>query len=197
MPNWCFTKITINHWDQRGLERLDALLDEWTSKDYKENGFGLEWLGNIVGNSGIGTITEEGKATYSCRGRMTYKDLADNQLLIDTETAWSPMLKMWIALVERYLPDAEIIYTADECGCGLYCTNDPTLENCYIIDSWDIDEVESDWEASEKTVIKTLQKLLNSKKRKIDALLKEFEDSEYSDGMSINKWDFEPITVWE
>lgn len=197
MPNWCFTKITINHWNYNELERFDKLLDEWMSKNYMDNGFGLEWLGNIVGNSGIGTITEDGKATYKCRGSLTYKELNDNYLLIETETAWCPMLKMWIALVEKYLPDADIIYSAEECGCGLYSTNDLNIADCYIIDSWDIDEVESDWEVSEQTLRETLQKLLNSKKRKIENLLKEFEDSEYSDGMSINKWDFDSIDEWD
>ena len=152
MPNWCWTRITINHESEKEIEKLNKLIDEWTSKDYMDNGFGHEWLGNIVLGSGVGTVDTNAETDLWCRGSITYREVNGNQLLIDTETAWSPILKMWVKLLEKYLPDAELIYTAEECGCGLYSTNDPSMKDCYYIDCWDIPDIESDYEASEDTV---------------------------------------------
>lgn len=197
MPNWCYTKITINHDDELRLKELENLIEKWTSHNYKENGFGLNWLGNIVGNSGIGTVDKNPETDLRCRGSLIYMENMGDQLVIDTETAWSPMLKMWTKLLEKYLPDAELIYEAEECGCGLHSTNNPCMKDCYIIDSWDIDDIETDWEASEETVIKTLQKLLNTDETDIDKLIDMFEESEHSDNMSIHKWDFDEIDIWD
>ena len=57
--------------NEEKLEKFYHLLEEWTSKNYKENGFGLNWLGNIVGNSGIGTIDAGKESDLRCRGRLT------------------------------------------------------------------------------------------------------------------------------
>ena len=43
MPNWCTTKLIINHSDKNELKVFDKLLDQWTSRDYMENGFGHNW----------------------------------------------------------------------------------------------------------------------------------------------------------
>lgn len=198
MPNWCLTRITINNENQTELEKFDELLNKWTSKNYKENGFGHNWLGNIVGNSGIGTVDENKDTDLRCRGTITYSEVVDDgQLMIDTETAWCPMLKMWAKLLEKYLPNAELIYEAEECGNGLYSTNDPCMKDCYIIDCWDIASIDSDWEASEETVRKTLQELLGTKETNVDKLLELLSDSEYDDKISIHKWDFDEIDNWD
>ena len=197
MANWCFTKITINHEDESKLKELERLINEWTSKNYKENGFGLNWLGNIVGNSSIGTVDENPETDLRCRGSLQYMECIDNQLIIDTETAWSPMLKMWQKLLDKYLPDAELIYTAEECGAGLYSTNDPCMQGCYYVDNWNIKDVDSDMEASETYVVEILQKLLETDESDVEKLIGMFEDSEHSDNMSIHKWDFDEIDVWD
>lgn len=197
MPNWCLNRITINHENESKLEKLSKLIDEWTSKDYMENGFGHNWLGNIVLGSGVGTVDTNEETDLRCRGTITYSELYENQLIIDTETAWSPMLQMWVKVLDKYLPDAELIYSAEECGCGLYSTNDPCMKDCYIIDSWDIDDIDSDWAASEETVRITLQELLDTTETDIEKLLQMFEDSEHSDNMSIHKWDFDNVEVWD
>lgn len=197
MPNWCLTRITINHESEEKLKELEKLINEWTSKDYMKNGFGLEWLGNIVGNSGVGTVDENQETDLRCRGRLTYMEYFDGQLTIDTVTAWSPMLKMWKKVLDKYLPDAELIYLAEEGGNGLYSTNDPCMKDCYIIDSWEIEEIDSDWEATEDQVKKVLQKLLETDETDVEKLIDMFEDSEHSDNMSIHKWDFDEIDIWD
>lgn len=198
MPNWCTTRITINNDNQEELSKFNKLLDKWMETNYMENDFGLDWLGNIVGNSGIGTVDTGKETDLSCRGYITDKDLYENQLTINTETAWQPMLKMWDKLLEKYLPEAELIYEAEECGCELYCTNDPVMRNKYYIDCWGINDIclNSDCEAIERDVIDILQSLLKTKETNIDKLMEMLRESEYNSEIAIYKWEFAETTEW-
>ena len=188
MPNWCYTNITISHENPQKIKKFNDLLDKWTSKNYMENGFGLEWLGNVVGNSGIDTADEKHDFKVRCRGRIIYKAFDDKVITIDTETAWVPMLQMWIKVLERYLPDAELIYTAEEPGCGIYYTNDPTVKDSYYIDSWS-QEVCTNPEGHESEAINVLQKLLKTDECNIKRLTEMLNKSNVDD-VIINQWEY-------
>lgn len=190
MPNWCTTNINIYNDDQKKLELFANKIEEWTSKNYIKSDFGLNWLGNIVGNSGIDTWDGRDFKEVSCRGTLVYHSVNDGYITIQTETAWSPMLLMWQKLIDTYIPDSTLYYSAEEFGNGILDTNDPDVSNTYVIDAWGDVDVESDWEASEGTVREVLQELLNTEENDIDKLIKMFEDSEYSDEMSIQKYDY-------
>ena len=195
MPNWCYTKIDIISQNKNQLSELHRLLNEWTSKNFMENGFGFNWLGNIVGHSGIGTVDTGDENELRCRGTLDYNDLENGILHVDTCTAWAPMLKMWQKLVEKYVPDAEIIYAAEEPGCELFETNDPDYIGLYIIDSMR-EDVCSDYEATEEDVIGVLQQILNTTENDLDDLLWEFTDSNIDD-IYIHKWQSGNIGDWD
>lgn len=197
MPNWCFTNITIAHDNSEELEEFYNKIEEWTSHDYCDNGFGKNWLGNIVGNSGIGTIDEDKESDLRCRGSLIDVDLTDNQLTIQTETAWVPMLQMWVKLLEKYLPEAELVYSTEELGCEILCTNDPVYIGKYYIDAWDMDDIETDDMVNECDVIEILQELLNAKEDNIEEFLKMFDESEYSEHMQIHKWEYVEVENWD
>jgi hypothetical protein len=197
MPNWCQTRITINHEDENKLKELESNINKWISYNHKENGFGLNWLGNIVGNSKVGTVDENPETDLRCRGWVDYMQYNDNQLIIDVETAWSPMLKMWVKVLEKYLPDAELIYTAEECGNELYCTNDNAMNKEYIIDAYGDIDVESDWYAPEEKVVSILQELLKTDENDVNKLIDLFEDSDCYEEMNIHKWEFEEVDAWD
>ncbi len=199
MPNWCFTTIQIQHKDQTVLEKLDSLLDEWTSRNYCENDFGLNWLGNIVGNSGIDNM-DKGDFTLSCRGRIYDRMLCPNELQFHTETAWRPMLEMWVVLCEKYAPGADIIYTAEESGNGIYLTNDPDLVNKFVVEDYEEDEDvtkafeehlgDYHWEATEQDVRNFLLACLDRDDpngASLDELLKEaYKKHRYA--FSVHRW---------
>lgn len=197
MPNWCSTDITITG-EKKQVEFLHNKIEEWTSKNAVENGFGKYWLGNILINSGVISAEQLGKVPHPrCRGSIVYLDYDSKEepaeLYIQTETAWSPMLQMWVEVLKKYNLDLEIIYTATECGCELYFTNDPCLIGKYIIDVFgDVEGIEPDYEVSEQDVIEVLQKLLHTDKNDINKLLKQFHKSEISEKMSIYPWEYVP-----
>lgn len=201
MPNWCYTDIYINCEDKEKLRDFYCKIEDWTSKNYKENGFGLDWLGNIVGNSGIGTIDENKDTDLFCRGWLEELELEndDTQLWIRTNSAWQPALKMWDLLVKQYIPEAELVYSAEECGEGLFNTNDPILHNCWRIGN--LDEYPDDiaewfeycdvYEIPEKELIEILQKGLNTTESDINELLERFKEllSSYDCWFDFCKWE--------
>lgn len=190
MSDWCSSEIYINHNNKNGeLKRLKDLIEEWAGCITEENHFVSSPLSNVVFNSGIGT-------DLSYKGTIENIDLYSDQLHISTETAWVPMLKMWQRIVDRYLPEAKITYTAQESGYNLYATNDPEYEGYYNIDSLDDSIVESNFCATEQDTIKALQKYLKSDKSNINELMKDFEDLSAED-IFIGKWKQVPLDHWD
>ena len=195
MPNWCYTNITINHESETEVEKLEKFIDEWTSKDYMPNGFDNKWLGNIVLGSGVGTVDTNIETDLRCRGTIIDYYRNGNQLVINTETAWTPMLQMWVKILEKYLPNAELIYNADECGFDINDTNDPDLVGKYILDYYGDGDIESDWEASEETVRKTLQELLNTEETDVEKLIHMVYEDDYD--ISVRKWEYSDVSNWD
>lgn len=198
MPNWCYTDIDI-YGEKEKVEFLHKKLEEWTSKNALENSFGTNWLGNILINSGVISADQLDKVPHpSCRGSLIYLDLDTNiepaALYVQTETAWGPMLQMWIEVLQKYNLDLEIVYKAVETGCEIYFTNDPCMQGKYIIDLFEqVDGAESDWEATEEEVKETLHKLLKTDDEDFEKLLQQFYDSELCEKMSINPWEYVPL----
>lgn len=195
MPNWCYTNITINHESETEVEKLEKLIDEWTSKNYMDNGFDKKWLGNVVLGSGVGTVDTDNATDLRCRGTIIDYYRSGGELVINTETAWVPMLRMWVKVIDKYLPGAEIIYNADECGCDINHTNDPCLVGKYILDYYGDGDIESDFEASERIVIRTLQELLNTTETDVDRLIQMVYEDDYD--ISVRKWEWTDINDWD
>ena len=201
MPNWCYTNISICHNDKDKLKAFFNKVEEWRKVPYKPNDFDtytLGWLGNIVGNSGLAVWTkkENGREDFvpsiSCRGSLQSFELFDSNININTETAWGPMLEMWKLLCDKYLPGADIYYTAEESGNCLYQTNDPDVIGKYYIDIWEppeeFEEEESEYEATEEQTVEFLQRVLKTSEKDIGKLLSMADDIDDS-WFSVHKWE--------
>ncbi len=152
MPNWCYTSMTIEGNDAKNL--YDNIV-KWQNEGTEiENSWGNEWLGLLV-EKGLNTDPVNGK--YECRGCFTLDSFDNDMFQVYTETAWGPMMAMWSDLIETYCPTSELLYSAEEPGCGVYVTNDPDLEGKYCLDSWD-DEIESIWDATEDDIREAMSK---------------------------------------
>ena len=120
MPNWCFTDIII-HGPEAEIKNLYNKITEFTSHNAKENDFGLKWLGNVVMNAGFLRSDEDEENGFACRGWLDYcKIESSNKLHIQTETAWGPTNKIWLALIKKYSPNCKFHYCAEEPGCCVY-----------------------------------------------------------------------------
>ena len=198
MPNWCWTQIRITSCSEEKLKDLCEKIKEWTSKPYIKNDWDNNWLGNVVGFSGIAKWNEEDHNFHSelgivaCRGCIESVDYKDGNLQINTETAWTPMVQLWELICQKYLyDDYELFYVAEEGGNCIYTTNDPNVEGTYIIDIYDTPpddlEWESQWEVSEEVVIKFCQEAFKTDETDLDKLLELAGESEW---VGINKYEY-------
>ncbi len=194
MPNWCYTYLRIIGEDSKIL--YDKT-EKWCSSPAKiPSDFGNFWLGNIV-EKGLGV--DPLKGPYYCRGSvcdMSFDEEAEDvtpvglvtapRLLVTTETAWCPMLKMWVALVKRYCPKSRIVYIAEEPGWGIYVTNDPEYKRKYNMDSFN-DKIESKY-CTTFDSIREAAKILGINPRLPAArLIAALSDQD----VSIHRWDYE------
>jgi len=204
MPNWCYTNITICHNDEKKLKEFFDKVEKWAKTPYVKNGFDYPnldyyWLGNIVGNSGLAKwekISEERTdfvPNIACRGTLTQLEFQGNHININTETAWAPMMKMWQLLVDKELPDAQIWFSAEEGGMGIYETNDPDMIGRYFIDVCDapperFEDIDSEYEASKDYVVSILQRVLKTKEEDVDVLIKQLEESDI-EWLYVHPWE--------
>ena len=138
MANYCYTEITIS-----GEEDEIRLLNDEMEKAFEEGknqgGRSDQWLGYLMLHIGYSVDN----LPVSCRGSVCYHELSEDgtSLFIETETDWSPMLQVFLLFIQKYAPEAELIYTAEEPGCDLFCTNDPAHEEYMLMLYVDDDEL--------------------------------------------------------
>lgn len=126
MPNWCNTSMTIEG-PKAEIENIHQKIMEWTSRNYVKNDFGKNWLGNIVVGAGFSY------KLLACRGAITYMDeeITARQdepgiyyFQVQYESAWTDINGTWETILEKFAPNYEIYYVAEELGNEYFVTND-------------------------------------------------------------------------
>lgn len=126
MPNWCNTSMTIEG-PKAEIESIHRKIMEWTSRNYVKNDFGKNWLGNIVVGAGFSY------KLLACRGLISFMDeeITARQdepgiyyFQVQYESAWTDINGTWETILEKYAPNCEIYYVAEELGCEYFVTND-------------------------------------------------------------------------
>lgn len=129
MPNWCYTDISIH-----GPENEITLLwNHIQTATTKENGEHDYCLGNIVAY--LGYPYED----IPCRGHIINMELiGKKQIAIQTEDAWCPQFAPIVLLVEKYAPGSEFLFSAEEPGCDLFASNDPSVVGQWLVEVWEV-----------------------------------------------------------
>ena len=190
MANWCITEYWL-HGPKDELNNLKDKILEWTSKNYMENGFGENWLGNIVLGGGLETVEaiRNGGNGIPCRGTFCDDiDIDDDYLCFNTETAWAPMPEMWFKIIEKFAPHCTCHYLAIEPGNELYEKYDPGnlhFEGVeYVVDEYHNDcEAEiivcDGWDtASEEYLEKALRKYYQDNKSSLEDLIERAKEDD-------------------
>ncbi len=88
-------------------------------------------------NREIASEIDRRDSITACDSRLTEKE-GIFSFRIDTETAWEPHMELFRKLLqERYGNLIQMVYTAEECGCGIYINSDVDgrfLPERYVID---------------------------------------------------------------
>ena len=126
MPNWCNTSMTVEG-PKAEIENIHQKIMEWTSRNYVKNDFGVNWLGNVVVGAGFSY------ETLACRGLITSMDeeITARQdepgiyyFQVQYESAWTDINGTWETILEKFAPNCEIYYVAEELGNEYFVTND-------------------------------------------------------------------------
>lgn len=127
MPNWCTTTYAFTG-EPDALKRFRIDLQNYTSKNYHENGFGKKWLGNVL--AGYNLYPSEGQDCFSYRGSIAEIDWRNGALYVTTDTAWNPTTEMWDAILDKHFQDEygdrliDYVFISEEPGVGLYINTD-------------------------------------------------------------------------
>lgn len=149
MPNWCYTQYAIIG-EKKELKELHDKTKTLQEKPEPlvPNGFGPNWLGCLV--KALGHDIEK----TNCRGSWTELALSEDgsKLTFNTETAWSRTEDVE-DLIRKEYPSLRIYFLEDECGMGIFDTNDLTGEyfpERVIVDDFEEQEYCTEEEAFRK-----------------------------------------------
>lgn len=199
MPNWCFTQM-IFHGDIEEIKDFHDKIEEWTSKNYRENDFGVNWLGNVLLGAGLGNRIDSGGDQLRCRGDITYigeidtfQDSTEATFNLDTETAWCTMCLMWSEVIKTLgYKTVGFSYCAEEPGCEIYNIYDPygewdlqyrmdmylggqDFDNEDLLRIWDVQEYSCD-----ETLRIALQALLKTDETDLKILIEAAENYKFA-----------------
>ena len=139
MPNWCQTAIEFAG-NKEAIYKLYHFIDDQKYLVYVQepNHFNKNyWLGTFLERAGLDI------EKFRCRGQITYwpdePEAYDDSgeryfFILKTETAWAPMIAMWLEIIKNVSPGVTLLYTAEECGMGIYQTNDSSYVGKYFVD---------------------------------------------------------------
>ena len=123
MPNWCFSNVEIIGTED-DIDRLEKEFGEALSRDRIKTDFGPSWMGNLLLHIGM-SKDEVISGDTRCRGTVTaFEGDMKHRIVLDTETAWVPMMQCIDKFVRHYTDDAAIFYCAEEPGCDVFWSND-------------------------------------------------------------------------
>lgn len=206
MANIINTTIEITHQNHDKIKNFGAKLKNWTGKNFLENSYDDEynWLGNIIGFSGIGKYDEENKEFYCevegkryflpSRGEVNHIEVFGNTITIQITTAWSPMLIIWKKLVDKHLPEADVDYVIS--GEEIYQTSKENYKDSYFIDIWEeFNDLFPCYKTiSAKHLNALLEELLDERDTELKDLINDFESSSFSNYMTIHEWKVTPFS---
>ncbi len=168
MANWCYNVINFFQGDD-GNDRLATLYNDLQiySDVAGVEGAAKNWIGHL--------LTAKGLSISDSRGFILDYELYDDYLMLNIETAWSPLREVYSEIAEAY--DLNYVFIAEEESCGVFINTDRDgrfFEDRYYVPS--TDDIDADEE-------------------KLPELLKFFEDCWYREDLESLLKDFEQIGV--
>ena len=140
MSNTCFTTYKVvseNKKDVNQLFKTIKRLDGRKTPLVKNGWYDPKlWLGCLVKALG-----GDPQKVY-CRGTITFYEMEDDVLTLNTETAWAEMAETRL-FIESCFPGMKIYYIEEESGCERFYTNDSEgiyFKDRYYLDGFDDSE---------------------------------------------------------
>lgn len=196
MPNWCSTTFKF-HGSEKDLEIFDKKITEWTSQNYADNGFGSEWLGNVLYGAGLQDRIDnpDPEKCLSCRGNIVGWTSGGKVMDMWVESAWVPMAKMWVEVIKVLGLNIDFSFSAEEPGCELYWNYDPgygDFDDLEVHICIDLADEGFEEYTTEEDALEMLNNLYNLNATDLDSAIAKCQDLVKSDDdyISINRFLF-------
>lgn len=191
MPNWCSTTIKFEG-KPSIIKDFHEKVTAYTNKSFVKTDFGNGWLGNVLYGFNMEDRIDNNdpQSHIRCRGEISeienINEINENKsaFTIWTETAWSPMIKMWTEIIKKHYDNAINIYwLAEECGNCVYETNNIAhfpneryfIELCYN-DDWSME-----YAATEEDALGIINDFLEKSNLPTSDNLEDFRNFKYEE----------------
>lgn len=182
MSNTCFTTYKVvseNKKDVTQLFKTIKRLDGRKTPLVKNGWYDPKlWLGCLVKALG-----GDPNKVY-CRGTITFYEMEDDVLTLNTETAWAEMSETR-HFIESCFPGMKIYYIEEESGCERFYTNDSEgiyFKDRYYLDGFDDSEYFETLEEAAKYVKEIVGHEVEADLKAIDKALSDYvEEHEEED----------------
>ena len=181
MSNTCFTTYKVvseNKKDVTKLFKTIKRLDGRKTPLVKNGWYDPKlWLGCLVKALG-----GDPNKVY-CRGTITFYEMEDDVLTLNTETAWAEMSETR-HFIESCFPGMKIYYIEEESGCERFYTNDSEgiyFKDRYYLDGFDDSEYFETLEEAAKYVKEIVGHDVEADLKAIDKALSDYVEEHEED----------------
>lgn len=181
MSNTCFTTYKVvseNKKDVTKLFKTIKRLDGRKTPLVKNGWYDPKlWLGCLVKALG-----GDPQKVY-CRGTITFYEMEDDVLTLNTETAWAEMSETR-HFIESCFPGMKIYYIEEESGCERFYTNDSEgiyFKDRYYLDGFDDSEYFETLEEAAKYVKEIVGHEVEADLKAIDKALSDYVEEHEED----------------
>ena len=182
MSNTCFTTYKVVSEDKKDVTKLFKTIKRLDGRKTPlvKNGWydPKLWLGCLVKALG-----GDPNKVY-CRGTITFYEMEDDILTLNTETAWAEMAETR-HFIESCFPGMKIYYIEEESGCEIFNTNDSEgiyFKDRYYLDGFEESEYFETLEEAAKYVKEIVGHEVEATVKAIDKALSDYvEENEEDD----------------
>lgn len=181
MSNTCFTTYKVvseNKKDVTKLFKTIKRLDGRKTPLVKNGWYDSKlWLGCLV--KALGGNPNK----VYCRGTITFYEMEDDVLTLNTETAWAEMSETR-HFIESCFPGMKIYYIEEESGCERFYTNDSEgiyFKDRYYLDGFDDSEYFETLEEAAKYVKEIVGHEVEADLKAIDKALSDYVEEHEED----------------
>ena len=196
MSNTCFTTYKVvseNKKDVTKLFKTIKRLDGRKTPLVKNGWYDPKlWLGCLVKALG-----GDPNKVY-CRGTITFYEMEDDVLTLNTETAWAEMAETR-HFIESCFPGMKIYYIEEESGCEIFNTNDSEgiyFKDRYYLDGFEESEYFETLEEAAKYVKEIVGHEVEATVKAIDKALSDYVEEHEEDDPDCY-YSFHEFTVLE
>lgn len=196
MSNTCFTTYKVvseNKKDVTKLFKTIKRLDGRKTPLVKNGWYDPKlWLGCLVKALG-----GDPNKVY-CRGTITFYEMEDDILTLNTETAWAEMAETR-HFIESCFPGMKIYYIEEESGCEIFNTNDSEgiyFKDRYYLDGFEESEYFETLEEAAKYVKEIVGHEVEATVKAIDKALSDYVEEHEEDDPDCY-YSFHEFTVLE